>query len=85
MSIFHRRLLMTACLFFCACSKAPDATQSSAQTQHGETPQPLQRSELEDWARDATSASHTEAQHQQAAASHDASDALATPVIHTVD
>jgi hypothetical protein len=83
MSIFHRRLLMTACLFVCACSKAPDATQSNAQAQHGEIP--LQRSELEDWARDATSASHSEAQHQQAAASHDASDALATPVIHTVD
>jgi hypothetical protein len=83
MSILYRRLLMTACLLVCACSKAPDVTQTNAQAQHSDAP--LQRSELEDWARDATSASGNQPQHQQAAASRDASDALATPVIHTVD
>jgi hypothetical protein len=93
MSILQRRRSMAVCLVTCACAivgACSKTTESEpAQARRAEPSQPLQRSELEDWARNATSgsgnASDNDTQRQQAVSSHDASDALATPVIHTVD
>jgi hypothetical protein len=89
--------VVPACAIVAACGQSQTddagATQSASASGRN-TPQAyqanqVQRSELQDWAREATSAESphagqiTPASH--AAVARASSDALATPVIHTVD
>jgi hypothetical protein len=84
------------CALLGACGQSPqDDTARGAQASANSNPdsnannattQSLQPNELQDWARQATSDDAPEAPAtDHAAVAKDASDALATPVIHTVD
>jgi hypothetical protein len=76
---------MSACAIVSACGDThhDDATPAPpASASNDETPQPVQSNELQDWARQATSGGQSDI---NATAMHPTSDALAPPVIHTVD
>jgi hypothetical protein len=80
------RFVVCTCAILSACgqSRQDDAVPSrQASASSNDTTQALQPNELQSWARQATSGESPQADH--AAVARNTSDALAAPVIHTVD
>jgi hypothetical protein len=82
-------IVVCACALLNACGQTrhddtASAPATSASSNESSQSQALQSNELQDWARQATSG-ESPRQADHAAVARNTSDALATPVIHTVD
>lgn len=81
-------VVVLLCAIVCGCSRpdadaARPAPSSTSTALDNPAPAPTDTSELQDWARQATGS--TSVRPAQAGSAQASSDALATPVIHTVD
>ncbi|SAK66522.1 hypothetical protein AWB76_03851 [Caballeronia temeraria] len=88
MSTVASRHILVACFVVCVCASVCGCGERAAQTSTpvdatNDAPAATQTSELQDWAKQATTRASD--QPTQPAMARAASEPLATPVIHTVD